>query len=143
MKRLCILALGCALLAAPALAQTPQAEADLKALRDIEARMNGPVDTALPPVASLTCEQMLAELGVAGMKMKGQLDPSFAANAAALQKEATTPRAAPATAEEMARNHARVNQVGGQLAGSMQGIDVQRMMALSTQMSAKNCKTPQ
>jgi hypothetical protein len=143
MKRLCLVALGCALFAAPSFAQTPQAGADLKPLTDLQAQMNAAPNTALPPVASLTCEQMMAELGMAGARMNSQLDPSFAANAATLQKEATTPRAAPATAEEMARNHARVNQIGGQLASSMQGIDVQRMMALSTQFSAKNCQTPQ
>ena len=105
--------------------------------------MNGPVNTALPPVSSLSCEQMLVELGTAGAKMSGQLDPSFATNALALQQQMQSGVPAPATQAEAAKNHARINQMGAQVAGSMQGIDVQRMMALSTQFSQKNCQTPQ
>lgn len=142
MMRLCLIALGCSLLATPALAQTPQPATDLKPLTDLQAQMNAAPNPALPPVASLSCEQMTAEMVVAGARMNSQLDPTFAANAAQLQKEASTPRAALPTAEEMAKNHARVNEVGGQLASSMQGIDIQRMMALSNQFTAKNCKTP-
>lgn len=143
MKRLCMLALGCALLAAPGGAQTPQQTADQKALADIQARMNAAPNTALPPVSTLTCAQMVAELGAAGSKMSSQLDPSLAANAQALQDQIRSGTPQPATQAQVAENHARINQIGGQVAGAMQGIDLQRMMALSDAFSAKGCKTPQ
>ena len=143
MSPVCPVALSCAMLAIPALAQTPQPGTIPPSLVDVQARMNAAPDTTLPPVTSLSCEQMQVELRGAGSVMKGQLDPNFAADAERLHQKATTPRAAPATAEEVARNHARVNQIGGQLAGAMQGIDLQRMMALSNAFTAKSCKTPQ
>jgi len=143
MKRPSIVALACALFIAPALAQTPQSGRDIKPMTDLQARLNAAPDASLPTVSSLSCEQMAAELAVAGARMKGQLDPGFAANAETLRKEATTPRAAPPTADEVAKNHARVNQVATQLVDSTQGIDMQRMMALTTEFSTRKCETPQ
>lgn len=43
--------------------------------------------TALPPVETLTCEQMQAELMVAGQQMNAQLDPEFAAEAQRMHAE--------------------------------------------------------
>jgi len=42
---------------------------------------------APPPVESMTCEQMQAELIVAGERMNAQMDPEFAAEAQAMQQE--------------------------------------------------------
>lgn len=44
-------------------------------------------DGALPPVDSLNCEQMQAELMVAGQQMNAQLDPEFAVEAQRMQNE--------------------------------------------------------
>jgi hypothetical protein len=41
----------------------------------------------LPPVETMTCEQMQAELTVAGQQMSSQLDPEFAAEAQRMHAE--------------------------------------------------------
>lgn len=43
--------------------------------------------SAPPPVDSMTCEQMQAELMVAGRQMSTQLDPEFTTEAQAMQRE--------------------------------------------------------
>ncbi len=40
-----------------------------------------------PPVESMSCEQMQAELMVAGQRMNAQLDPEFTTEAQAMQRE--------------------------------------------------------
>lgn len=42
---------------------------------------------APPPVESMSCEQMQAELIVAGQRMNAQLDPEFTTEAQAMQRE--------------------------------------------------------
>lgn len=64
------------LLAAPAAAQGTEA----------------PTEAPLP-VESMNCEQMTAELMVAGQRMNAQMDPAFAAEAQAMQEEAQGGRA--------------------------------------------------
>jgi hypothetical protein len=41
----------------------------------------------LPPVESMNCDQMMAEMTVAGQVMSSQLDPEFAAEAQRMQNE--------------------------------------------------------
>jgi hypothetical protein len=45
---------------------------------------------SLPPVETMTCEQMQAEMMVAGQQMNAQLDPEFAVEAQRMQDEATS-----------------------------------------------------
>jgi hypothetical protein len=44
-------------------------------------------DAAPPPVESMTCAQMQAELMLAGQRMNSQLDPEFAAEARRMEEE--------------------------------------------------------
>jgi len=82
---------------------------------------------------------------VAGQRMNSQLDPSFATNAKSLHDQAmgkAPPPPGGASAEAAANNRERVDQLGGQLATSMQGIDVQRMMAIGDRFSVQKCPAP-
>lgn len=47
---------------------------------------------APPPVESMSCEQMQAELIVAGQRMNAQMDPEFANEAEAMRQEAEQAR---------------------------------------------------
>ena len=142
MIRSCLVVLSAfAITAAPSLAQqTPSA--DQQALLDAEKRMNGPADMSLQPVETLTCEQMLAEMHAAGRKMSQQMDPSFAANAQEQYEQMRNPTPQPATAEQAAANRAQRDRMGAQVVGSMQGIDLQRMMAVNTRFSSQKCPAP-
>lgn len=150
MNKLAVIAVGGAAFAASACVQmpgmpgmpvTPTTPLDARPMADIQARMNAPPNTALPPVASLSCEQMQAELGSAGAKMTSQLDPSLAKNAQEMQKAMQSQK--PMTQAEIDRHQAQVNQSMAQVAASTQGIDLQRMAALNTEFTARKCKTPQ
>src|SRR5690242_381820 len=44
--------------------------------------------TTLPPVDTMTCDQMSAEMMTAGQQMHSQLDPQFGVEANAMQQEA-------------------------------------------------------
>lgn len=148
MFRISVTALTIAcLLAAPATAQQTQAQQDRQALLDAQARMNAAPDLTKQPVATLTCAQMLAEMSGAGRMMSQQLDPTFAANAQALQREAlsgnTNPNAGqPPTAAQAQQNIERTDHLAAQVVGSMQGIDIQRMAAISDRFEAQKCPTP-
>lgn len=136
---------GALLLTPPALAQGTQPSADRQAMLDMQARLNAAPNPNLQPVETLTCDQMLVEMTAAGQRMNSQLDPSFATNAKSLHDQAMGKEAPPpggASAEAAANNRGRVDQLGGQLATSMQGIDVQRMMAIGNRFSAQKCPTP-
>ncbi len=143
MIRSCLVALtlcaaGCA---SPTLAQN-QPTRDQQVLLDAQKRMNGPADPSLQAVNTLTCDQMLAEMHAAGVKMRAQMDPSFAANAQSQYDKMRSGAAGPATAEAAAANRAQRDQMGAQVVGSMQGIDMQRMQAINTRFSAQKCPTP-
>lgn len=105
-------------------------------------------DAAPPPVESMTCEQMMAELTVAGQQMNAQLDPEFAREAQAMHNEAQQAssgqgQAQPNTQAQVDENHARVNAQMNRLNASMAGIDQQRMMAVAERFEQQNCETPQ
>lgn len=135
---------GALLLTPPALAQGTQPSADRQAMLDMQARLNAAPNPNLQPVETLTCDQMLVEMTAAGQRMNSQLDPSFATNAKSLHDQGMgkAPPPGGASAEAAANNRGRVDQLGGQLAISMQGIDVQRMMAIGNRFSAQKCLTP-
>jgi len=112
---------------------------------------------------------MLAELTVAGQRMNSQLDPEFAREAQAMQQETqnaqrrgmaagvgagvacslpgaaaacmATQQAQAAQAQRDAAQHQeRMNAQMGRLNRSMEGIDHQRMMALTERFEAMNCQ---
>lgn len=141
--RICLIVTVCALLATPAFAQGTPQSADQKALLDAYARMNAAPNPNLQPVETLTCEQMMVEMTVAGRQMSGQLDPSFAANAQALHDQATGKAPSGGNdAAAAARNRAKTDQVGAQVANATQGIDLQRMAAVSDRFDTQKCSTP-
>lgn len=143
MIRSCLVALTLSLAAcaSPTMAQQNLTQ-DQQVLLDAQKRMNGPADPNLQPVNTLTCDQMLAEMHVAGQKMSQQLDPSFAASAQAQYDKMRSGAAGPATAEAAAANRAQRDRMGAQVVGSMQGIDIQRMQAINTRFSAQKCPAP-
>jgi hypothetical protein len=79
-------------------------------------------DAALPAVETMTCDQMMAEMIVAGQKMNAQMDPEFAKEAQAMMDEA---QAGPSAG-------AMVSGVGQAVACSLPGIGL--FCALSSQM---------
>ncbi len=137
------LAMCVSLAAAPAFAQTEQEQLQQR----LEEMRNAPSDPSLPAVDTLTCDQMLAEMTTAGQRMNSQLDPGVGANAQALNEEMQSGRGGVSgrrpTAADAAANRERMASMGNQVADAMQGIDVNRMMAISDRFQAQRCPTPQ
>ncbi|HYD89077.1 MAG TPA: hypothetical protein VEA80_16490 [Vitreimonas sp.] len=125
-----------------------------------------------PPVETMDCAAMLAELTVAGQRMNSQLDPEFGREAQAMQQEvesaqrrgmaagvgasaacslpgagaacmAAQQAQAAQAQRDAARHQERMNAQTDRLNRSMDGIDQQRMMALTERYEAMNCQTPQ
>jgi len=121
----------------------------------------------------MTCQQMQAELTVAGQKMASQLDPEFAKEAQAMAAEARGANASGATAsaigtmaacsipglgmlcmigqqaqmagmgEQTEQNIARMQAQMERLEKAMEGLDQQRLMALSERFEQMKCEVPQ
>ena len=124
---------------------------------------------APPPVDTMTCDQMLAEMTGAGRQMNSQLDPQFGVDANAMMNEAQQKQrqaqsqavgmgvmcaipglgmACAAAAQQQAaqaqadapRQQARMQAQMDRLNNSMDGIDQQRMMAMSNRFEAQHCQ---
>jgi hypothetical protein len=80
-------------------------------------------EAALPAVDGMTCEQMMAEMTVAGQHMNAHLDPEFATEAQAMHAQAQSRRSDGSTAEQ---NQARMGAQMDRLNDSTQGLDMQR-----------------
>jgi hypothetical protein len=120
----------------------------------------------------MDCGQMLAELTVAGQRMNAQMDPEFANEAQAMHDEAqqsqnsaltqgvgasiacsipgvgmacmAAQQAQAARAQQLQQQHMeRMDAQIDRLNASMEGIDQQRMMALSQRYEQLGCQTPQ
>lgn len=141
-RLLTALAICVSLAAMPALAQNEQQQ---QLQQRLEAMQNAPSDPSLPAVNTLTCDQMMAEMMSAGQRMSGQMDPSMGANAQALNQQMQSGqrsnRGRP-TEAEAAANREQMATMGNQMADSMQGIDVNRMMAISDRFQSERCPTP-
>ena len=128
---------------------------------------------APPSVSSMTCEQMSAELTVAGQTMAKQLDPEFAKEAQAMAEEARgagsagTTGSAVATAatcaipglgmlcmvgqqaqmagasEKSEENLGRMQAQMDRLQKAMEGLDQERLMALTQRFEEMKCQVPQ
>lgn len=157
--------------AAPALAQSIEPSATHV---QMETPLAGepPAGVALAPVDSLTCEQMTAEMMLAGQQMNAQLDPNFATDVQAMQDQgAARMREAQAgalgaglvcaipglgmacmaaqqaqVASQMAHadeDRARMDHITGTVNNAMAGIDTNRMQALNTRFERQHCPMPQ
>jgi hypothetical protein len=122
--------------------------------------------TALSPVDTMTCDQMQAEMMVAGQRMNSQLDPQFGVEAQAMHNEAQQKQreaqqqamnptcfipiigmACAAQQQQHAQGDAAANQQRMQaqmnrLDASMAGLDQQRLMAISDRFQAQHCQAP-
>lgn len=142
-RLLTALAMCVSLATTPALAQNEQQQ---QLQQRLEAMQNAPSDTSLPAVNTLTCDQMLAEMTGAGQRMTTQMDPSMAANAQAMNDQmqnSRRPTTTRPTEADAAANRERMATMGNQVADSMQGIDVNRMMAIGDRFQSERCPTPQ
>lgn len=129
-------------------------------------------DDAPPPVESMDCAQMQAELTVMGQQMNAQLDPEFGTEAQAMMDEAqagqrsvagsmatgigmgiacsipgvgmaclAAQQAQAANAQREAADHQqRMDAQMDRLNASMEGIDQERMMAISDRYEQQNCQ---
>lgn len=105
----------------------------------------GAQEAAAPPaVDTMSCEQMVAEMGMAGAQMNSQLDPAFAAEAQAQQQAAQgQQRQEGSYAEQAERNRERHDAQVGRLQSSMDGLDQARLMAMAARFEQLRCETPQ
>lgn len=145
-RLLTALAMCVSLAAAPAFAQNEQQQ---QLQQRLEAMQNAPSDPNLQAVDTLTCDQMLAEMTSAGQRMTAQMDPSMATNAQALNEQMQTARngrgranRSRPTEAEAAANREQMATMGNQVMDSAQGIDMNRMMAVSDRFQSQNCPTP-
>ena len=115
MRRVWVLAFASfSLLAAPATAQGPK----------------------LPAVDTMTCDQLNAEMITASMQVAGKLGPNYGADAQALQADLLR------GGTNQANDTARMQALQGQALGSVQGLDLQRMSAISARVTALKCPLP-
>ncbi len=125
-------------------------------------------EQALPPVDTMTCDQMTAEMGAAGQQMQAHLDPQFGVEAHAMQQEAqqkereAVSQAAPnpvcfipfmamacaaqqqhqaqQSQQEAAANQARTQAQMNRLNNSMAGLDQARLQAINNRYQQMNCQ---
>lgn len=139
---------------------------------EMEARLNAAPDPTLPAVDTLSCEQMHAEMMVAGQQMQSQLDPSMETNITSLQADMQRQqRGAMAGAmgaglmcavpglgmacgavmnAQMAsqmrqgqQSQDRMDVIMGQMNDSTQGLDLARMQALNERWESQQCQMPE
>jgi hypothetical protein len=125
-----------------------------------------------PPVESMDCAEMQAELTAAGQQMNAQMDPEFASEAQSMMDEAqqgqrqsmatgigmgvacsipgvgmaclAAQQAQAAQAQQdQAEHQARMDAQMDRLDASMAGLDQERLMALSDRFEQQGCQTPQ
>lgn len=119
-----------------------------------------------PPVESMDCDAMLAEMTAAGQKMSSQMDPEFAAEAQAMAKDAQAGAGKAMAAafnplcmipglgmlcafqptsgqEDVEKNIARMEAQMARMEKAMEGLDVERLQAMSARFQAQECKMPE
>jgi hypothetical protein len=128
-------------------------------------------DATPPPVDAMNCDQMRLELVDAGAKMKSQLDPAFAKEAEAMRAEMQASPGAMAVGTGMSiacsvpgidmfcmtaqyaqgmaqagqatQNLERMQAQVERIQRAMEGIDIERMEALSQRFEQQKCEVPQ
>jgi hypothetical protein len=127
---------------------------------------------ALPAVETMTCDQMLAEMTVAGQQMNARLDPEFAREAQAMADQAQGPStgavvggvgqaiacslpgiglfcAITSQASSMGQagateeNIARMTAQMERLQTAMEGLDMVRLQTMAERFEAEKCEVPQ
>jgi hypothetical protein len=130
------------------------------------------VASELPAVETMTCDQMLAEMTVAGQQMNARLDPEFAREAQAMADQAQGPStgavvggvgqaimcslpgiglfcAITSQATSMGQagateeNIARMQAQMDRLQKAMEGLDMVRMQTMAERFEAQKCEVPQ
>jgi hypothetical protein len=127
----------------------------------------------LPAVETMTCDQMLAELTVAGQQMNARLDPEFAREAQAMADQAqgagsagsvvggvggaiacslpgvglfcaiTSQASSMGQAGATEENIARMTAQMERLQKAMEGLDMARLQMMSERFEAQKCQVPQ
>ena len=130
-------------------------------------------DSAPPPIESMTCDQMLAELTVAGQRMNAQLDPEFSKEAQAMYDQGQAGPGAGAIAggigmsiacsipgvgmlcmfgqqaqgmaqgDQTEQNLERMQAQMERLEKAMEGLDMDRLTAMSQRFEDQKCEVPQ
>lgn len=127
-------------------------------------------DAALPAVDTMTCDQMMAEMTVAGQKMNSQLDPEFAKEAQAMADQMQSAGSAGSmmggmggaiacslpgvglicglgammsTSAPSGEHMERMQAQMERLQKAMEGLDMARLEAMSTRFEAQKCQVPQ
>jgi hypothetical protein len=126
---------------------------------------------ALPAVETMTCDQMLAEMTVAGQQMNARLDPEFAREAQAMADQAglstgavvggvgqaimcslpgiglfcaiTSQAPSMGQAGATEENIARMTAQMERLQRAMEGLDMVRLQTMSERFEAQKCQVPQ
>ncbi|MBK8545066.1 MAG: hypothetical protein IPL62_16900 [Caulobacteraceae bacterium] len=138
---LAALAMCVSLAAAPAFAQNQQQEHLQQRLEEMR---NAPSDPSLPAVNALTCDQMMAEMMSAGSAERPDGSRSCIAGLRdETQGRGVGPNAPRPTEAQAAANRERMAGLGNQVMDSTQGIDMNRMMAVSDRFQSEHCPTPQ
>jgi hypothetical protein len=126
-------------------------------------------ETAPPSVDTMSCEQMQAEMVVAGQRMRSQLDPQFGVEANAMAQEAQQKQhqaaqqamnptcfipiigmacaaqqqqQAQQSQQDAAANQQRMQAQMDRLNSSMNGIDQDRMRAINNRFVQMRCPMP-
>jgi hypothetical protein len=126
----------------------------------------------LPAVETMTCDQMLAELTVAGQKMNAQLGPEFAREAQAMADQAQGPSTGAVVGgvgqaiacsipgvslicgigaqmgamsqQGASEEHmARLQAQMERMQKAMEGLDMERLQVMSERFEAQKCQVPQ
>ena len=130
-------------------------------------------DAPLPSVETMNCDQMMAEMTVAGQKMNSQMDPEFAREAQAMADQARGSSAAGAMmsgigtavacsipgislicgvsaqmgamgqAGATEENIARMQAQAERMEKAMEGLDMERLQVMSERFEAQKCQVPQ
>jgi hypothetical protein len=127
-------------------------------------------DAALPAVETMTCDQMIAEMIVAGQRMNSQLDPEFAREAQAMADQMKSAGSAGSmmggmgsaiacslpgvglicgvgammsTSAPSGEHMERMQAQMERLQKAMEGLDMARLEAMSTRFEAQKCQVPQ
>jgi hypothetical protein len=123
-----------------------------------------------PAVETMTCDQMLAEMTVAGQKMNSQMDPEFAREAQAMANQAQGPSTGAivggvgqaiacslpgigllcgvtaqmsGVAGASEEHMARLQAQMERLEKAMEGLDMARLQLMSERFEAQKCQVPQ
>jgi hypothetical protein len=131
-----------------------------------------PVETPLPEVGDMTCEQMQAEMTIAGQLMSQQMDPNLATNIEAMQADgqrqmgqagaaamgtgllcsvpglggactAVLNTQAVRQAQQAEQNRERRSAMIDSMNNATAGIDMERMTAISQRWESERCEAPQ